>query len=407
MKRWLILIVAIIAVVALIGGIKAMQFKTMMAGFASQPEASATVSSVKITAADWHPSLNAVGSLRAVRGVDLAVESAGLVHAIHFSSGQDVAQGTTLLTLVGDADRARLASLETAKNLAEANLARAAAQLKEEIISKAEAETARASRDAALAAVREQQAEIAKKTLRAPFAGRLGITTLSEGQYLNPGDKVVTLQQLDPIHVDFAAPQSVLSQLGVGQGVSASTESDVALTGKIVAIEPTVDTSTRNVKVLATLANPGGKMLPGMFTKVQVATGAAQQYLTLPATAVTFNPYGETVFVIVDGEAYAKEQTDKAAAQAKAEGKPAPVADAKAPPPPAAVDDKGNRRRVAKQVFITTGPVRGDQVAIIKGLKAGDEVVTSGQLKLKNGLKVLVDNTVVPANDAAPQPKDE
>ncbi len=407
MKRWLILIVAIIAIIAIIGGIKAMQFKTMMAGFASQPEPSATVSSVKIANADWNPTLSAIGSLRAVRGVDLAVESAGLVQSIRFASGQGVAQGTTLVELVNDADRARLVSLNTAKDLAEANFRRAEAQLKEDIISKAETDTARANRDAAVAAVKEQQAQIAKKTLRAPFAGRLGITTISPGQYLNPGDKVVTLQQLDPIHVDFTVPQSALSRLMVGQAVIASAENGVSLTGKVVAVEPVVDTGTRNVKVLATLPNPDGKLLPGMFVKVQASTGAPEQYLTLPATAVTFNPYGETVFVIVDGEVYAKEQADKAAAQAKAENRELPKADPNAPPPPPAVDDKGQRRRVAKQVFITTGAVRGDQVAIVKGLKQGDEVVTSGQLKLKNGLKVLVDNTVVPSNDQSPQPKDE
>ena len=216
MKRWLLLLLAIIAVIVTIGGIKACQFKTMMAGFANQPEHSATVTSVKIGEADWNPTLNAVGSLRAVRGVDLAVESAGLVHAIRFGSGQDVAQGTTLVELVNDSDRARLASLETSKTLAEANFKRAEEQVAAEIVSKAELDTARAARDAAVAAVREQQAEIVKKTLRAPFSGRLGITTLSPGQYLQPGTKVVTLQQLDPIHVDFTAPQSAIAQVFVG-----------------------------------------------------------------------------------------------------------------------------------------------------------------------------------------------
>jgi len=406
MKRWLILILAIVAVLAVIGGIKAMQVKTMMAGFASQPEPSATVTSVKIAKADWNPTLNAIGSLRAVRGVDLAVESAGIVHAIRFTSGQEVTQGTVLLELVSDSDRARLASLETAKTLAEANFKRAEEQIAADIISQSELDTTRANRDAAVAAVREQQAEIAKKTLRAPFSGRLGITTLSPGQYLTPGTTVVTLQQLDPIHVDFTVPQSVLDQLALDQPVVASAENGLELQGKIVAVEPAVDTGTRNVKVLATLSNPGGQLLPGMFTKVKVTTGEPEQYLTLPATAVTFNPYGETVFVIVDGEEYAKEQADKAAAQAAAEGKEPPAANASAPLPPA-VDDKGERRRVAKQVFITTGRVRGDQVAIVRGLKEGDEVVTSGQIKLRNGLKVLVDNTVTPANDPAPQPTDE
>ena len=399
MKRWLILIIAIVVIIAIVGGTKAMQLKAQFAGYASQPEPSATVSTLKVALSDWNPQLNAVGSLRAVRGVDLAVESAGLVHAIRFTSGQDVAQGTVLLELVGDADRARLASLTTQRELAEANFKRAEAQLKEDIISKAEFDSARAATQGAVAAVREQQAEIVKKTLRAPFSGRLGITKISEGQYLNPGNPVVTLQQLDPIHADFTVPQSALAQISVGQVVKAAADNGQALSGKIVAIEPAVDTGTRNVKVLATLANPDGKFLPGMFVKLQVASGQPQQYLTLPATAVTFNPYGETAFVVMDGEAYAKEQAEKA----KAHG----TATAEAPPPPPAVDDQGNRRLVAKQVLITTGPARGDQVAVLTGLKAGDEVVTSGQIKLKNGLKVLIDNSVQPSNDPAPITKDE
>lgn len=403
MKRWLILLIAIIVVAGTVGGIKACQLKNEFAGYASQPEPSATVSTLKVAASDWNPQLNAVGSLRAVRGVDLAVESAGLVHAVRFGSGQDVEQGTVLLELVSESDRARLASLGTQRELAEANFKRAEAQVAEEIISKAELDSARAAMQGAVAAVREQQAEIVKKTLRAPFSGRLGITRISAGQYLNPGSAVVTLQQLDPIHADFTVPQSALAQVSVGQTVTASAENGRQLSGKIVAVEPAVDTGTRNVKVLATLANPDGKFLPGMFVKLQVASGAPQQYLTLPATAVTFNPYGETAFVIVDGEAYAKEQAEKA----KASGTEPAKADPNAPPPPPAVDDKGKRRMVAKQVFIETGPARGDQVAVTKGLKAGDEVVTSGQIKLKNGLKVLVDNSVQPSNDAAPITKDE
>lgn len=403
MKRWLLLIIAIIVVAGTVGGIKALQLKKQFEGFASQPEPSATVSTLKVGMSEWNPQLNAVGSLRAVRGVDLAVESAGLVHSVRFNSGQDVAQGTVLLELVSDSDRARLASLATQRELAEANFKRAEAQVAEEIISTAERDTAHAAMQGAIAAVREQQAEIVKKTLRAPFSGRLGITRISTGQYLNPGNPVVTLQQLDPIHADFTVPQSALGRISVGQTVTASAENGQTLSGKIVAVEPAVDTGTRNVKVLATLANPDGRFLPGMFVKLQVASGEPQQYLTLPATSVTFNPYGETAFVIVDGEAYAKEQAEKA----KASGTAPAAADPNAPPPPPAVDDKGVRRMVAKQVLIQTGPTRGDQVAVLKGLKAGDEVVTSGQIKLKNGLKVLIDNSVQPSNDAAPITKDE
>ncbi len=272
----------------------------------------------------------------------------------------------------------------------------------------------------------EQAATVAKKAIAAPFSGRLGISTLNRGQYLNPGDAIVSLQQLDPIYIDFNLPQKALASLSLGQKVSAVSDSfpGVAFTGEISAIEPAIDADTRNVKVQATLKNPDKKLLPGMFANVEVTVGAKARYLTVPQTAVSFNPYGETVFLVVprgsekaddpntpvalketkrlDAED-AKIKSAQAAEVAKAEGKETPAA-APAPPAPAA---DAPPVMVARQVFVTVGPTRGDQVAILTGVKEGDIVVTSGQLKLKTGIKVAVNNDVQPANNATPKPVDE
>lgn len=397
MKPWLKLTLAVVALVIVIGGIKACQLQKMFAGFATHGEPSATVTATTVAYAEWNPTLNAVGSLRAVRGVELANEEAGLVQAVRFTSGQPVKAGQTLVELVSDADRARLASLQSNMELAKATHKRSKAQFAAEIISRAQLETDQAAMQAAVAAVQEQQALVNKKTIRAPFAGRTGITTLNPGQYLTPGSKVVTLQQLDPIYVDFTVPQNALGNLAEKQAVIVTGDNGVTLQGSISAIEPAVDTDTRNVRVQATLKNPDGKLLPGMFAKVQVSFGEPVRYLTLPQTAVSFNPYGETVFVVMDGKAYAAEQ---AAKQAQSSAAPAAaLADPNAAPT--------KPRRVAKQVFITTGPARGDQIAVLTGIKEGDEVVTSGQLKLKNGLLLVVDNSVVPTNDPAPKPVDQ
>ena len=421
MKRWLILAGIVVLLLIAIGGIKALQVKKTIAGFAAQPEPQSTVTTTKALYADWSSELAAVGSLRAVRGVNLTTEVAGLVSSVDFRSGEEIKAGATLLQLNADSDRARMESLKATADLAATNYKRDQLQLDAEAISKAALDTSAANLRSARAQVAEQAALVAKKVLRAPFAGRLGITTVNRGQYLNPGDVVVTLQELDPIYVDFSLPQQALSQLQIGQKISAVSDSfpEQSFMGEISAINPVVDTDTRNVKVQATIRNPQRKLLPGMFATVKVAVGQSAHYLTLPQTAVTFNPYGETVFVVVKRgeenapdpnkpkELAANEALNEADAKLKAEaaakskeGKkdesaksPAPAADG---PPPL----------VARQVFITVGPTRGDQVAILSGLKEGDEVVTTGELKLKNGTRIVVNNTVLPSNDPAPKPVD-
>jgi len=243
------------------------------------------------------------------------------------------------------------------------------------------------------AQVEQQAAVVAKKSIRAPFAGRLGISGLNPGQYVNAGDKLVTLQTLDPIYVDFTLPQQQLAGLAVGQVVNLTVDTfpGQGFSGKINAISPKVDAATRNVQVEATIANPRQVLLPGMFANVKIDIGGMQEYLTLPSTAVTYNPYGSTVYVVKPADP----------PKAGAPGTPG------TPAPASATDASGKRQLVAQQIFIETGPTRGDQIAIVKGLQAGQVVVSSGQNKLKNGTPVTVDNSVKPSNDPAPTPQEK
>lgn len=418
MKRWLIMLGAVLVLVLIVGGIKACGIKKMMDGYATMGEPTSTVSTVRAAYEEWQPSLSAVGSLRAVRGVDLASEVSGLVDTVHFRSGEEVSAGALLVKLVVQSDLARLDALKAEAALAKSVSDRAEKQLEAQALSQAQLDTERAKLKVAQAAVLEQQALIAKKSLRAPFAGQLGISAVNPGQYLNPGDKVVTLQQLDPIHLDFALPQGSLSQLKPGMRIDASTDAFPGenFLGQISAIDPVVDAQTRNIRIQATLKNPGRKLLPGMFANINIAAGASKRYLTLPQNAVAFNPYGETVFVIVArGEENAPDpnkpaeltQTEalkKADAELKAK---AAAKNGDTPAPTNAPPTDGKPQQVARQVFIEVGPRRGDQVAVISGLKEGDEVVTSGQLKLKNGTLVVINNTVQPGNVRDPRPVDQ
>lgn len=418
---WAVMVAGVVLLVLVIGGIKACSVKQMIDGFAAMGEPKSTVSTVKVAYDDWQPTINAVGSLRAARGVDLSAEVSGLVEAVQVRSGEDVKEGELLVQMVMDSDYARLRALQADAELARSTEQRARKQLAAQAISQAQADAEAAKLKAAEAAVAEQQALIRKKAIKAPFPGRLGITTVNPGQYLNPGDKLVTLQQLDPIHIDFTVPQSSLAQLSRGQKIVATTDSFPGLdfTGEVTAINPVVDINTRNVQVQATVKNPERKLLPGMFTSVKVTAGEPQRYLTLPKNAVAFNPYGETVFVIVrrgqenapdpgkPAELIQSEALKAADAELKAQAAAASGGEAPAAAPATAPPAEGEPPLVARQVFIKTGPSRGDQVAVLSGIAEGDEVVTSGQLKLKNGTLVVINNSVQPSSNPDPRPVDD
>lgn len=401
MKRWGILALIVISLIVVIGGIKAFSVYRMIQGFKAQGVPKQTVSTVKVTQQQWKPAMTAIGSLRAVRGADLSPELAGIVDEIHFQSGEEAKAGELLVQLRDADDVARLDSLRASAELAKTEYTRAQAQLEARAVSQATLDTSSANLKTAKAQLAEQQALVNKKAIRAPFAGRLGIRAVDPGQYVAPGTKLVTLQQLDPIYVDFTLPQQALAELAVGQKISARTDTYPSLNfdGEISAIDPQVDTDTRNVQVRATLKNPDKKLLPGMYANIEIEVGEEQQYLTLPQAAITFNPYGETVFVVTTADKLKAENAARAKAAGDTEATPEKAA-------PAAPAPEGTQQ-VAEQTFVTVGPTRGDQIAILKGLKAGDEIVTSGQSKLKTGTAVLIDNTVPPLSDADPHPQEQ
>jgi membrane fusion protein, multidrug efflux system len=372
-RRLIIVLIAAGMLLAAIVG-----FNTWKANFVAQlrlknaaPPQSVTAVGVQFS--DWQPEVSAVGSLRAVRGVDVTTEVTGLVRALRFKSGDEVQSGQVLVELNADSEIAQQHALEAAADLSATVYERDKAQYEVQAISKAQLDADAADLKNRRAQAAAQAALVAKKTLRAPFAGRLGITTVNPGQYLNTGDKVVTLQAVDPVYVDFKLPQQQLAKISNGQAVNLTTDAfpDLKFTGKINAIDPRVDAGTRNFQAEATIPNPERRLMPGMFARVAVLAGDTQRYLTLPQTSVTYNPYGATVFL--------------------AHRKPGGT----------------DKELIAQQSFVTLGPTRGDQVAVLKGVKEGDLVVTSGQLKLNNGTPLIIHDTAQPANDPDPTPQEQ
>jgi membrane fusion protein, multidrug efflux system len=350
----------------------ARQHQKAMAAYQAPP---VVVSTTTARVQTWQPQLTAVGTVRARHGVNVTTQIAGMVQHIYFKSGDDVRQGQVLVQLSADEDKALLDSLKADAELAQTTYNRDKRQFAVNAISRATLDAADGDLKSKQAQVDRQAAVLDKKTIRAPFSGRIGINAVDPGQYLNPGDEIVTLQAVDTVYVDFLVPQQDLARIALNQHVSvaADTYPHRQFEGRISAINPKVDPQTRNIKIEATVPNPKHELLPGMFTTVHVETGQVEHYLTLPQTAVTYNPYGETVYLVSQA----------------AKGK------------------KGEPQLTAHETFVTTGRTRGDQVAILKGIQAGDTVVTSGQLKLKNGSRVVVNNQIQPSDQAAPQPVDQ
>jgi membrane fusion protein (multidrug efflux system) len=341
-----------------------------LSDYAAAPQ---TVSAVEVGYQEWQPQLHAIGTLRASQGVDVTPSVAGVVEQIAFDSGQDVAAGALLVRLALNDSPSRLKQLEAAAELASTNYQRNLRQFREKIVSQASLDADASNLKSAQAEVQAQQALIAQKSVLAPFAGRLGIRQVDLGQYLNPGVAIVSLQAIDPLFVDFLLPQQALGEIAVNQPVKVKVDafSDQTFNGAIAAINARVDTATRNVQVRATLSNPGRKLLPGMYGMVEITTGAPRRLLTLPVTAITYNAYGNTVFVVEDDAKGAK-------------------------------DDKGKPIQRVKQTFVKTGETRGDQVAVLDGIKEKQMIVTAGQLKLTNDTAVVIDNTVQPDSRAVP-----
>ena len=410
-KRMTLMIIGVIVLIAIIAGVKVMQVMKMMAGFGPPPPS--VVSTTKVTSENWQPELKAVGSLRAVRGADLSLDIAGLVTEVNVKSGDDVKEGQVLLQLRSTEDEAQLRQLEAAASLAEVTFNRAKQQLAVQAVSKADYDTASADLKGKQAAVAQQRVNVARKQLRAPFAGRAGIVTVNPGTYLASGTVIVTVQQTDPVFADFFMPQKNLSQLKVGQKVALSLDAypGKSFEGTLSAISSKVDDQTRNVQIEATVPNSDHVLVPGMFANVAVQVGEEKKYLTLPQTAVVYNPYGETVYVVRKksdfDKAQAESQKSAAASAQKADAKPADAKKDEKKAAPAKDEKKEDPNQlVVEQAFVTTGGTRGDQVAITKGLDEGTEVVTSGQIKLKNGAPIKIDNSVQPANNPNPTPQE-
>jgi membrane fusion protein, multidrug efflux system len=329
-----------------------------------------SVSSMKVGESAWQPEIKAVGSTRALKGVNVTTQLAGMVQNIYFTPGAIVRKGVVLVQLNIDPDVAQLHALEATEDIDLITYNRDKKQYEAKGISKEQLDTDLANLKNMQAQVAEQAANIAKKIIQAPFDGRLGVSQVNPGQYLNPGDKIVTLQQLDPIWVDFYVPQQQISDLTLCQPVNVTIDAfpGKVFTGTITTIDPLIVSDTRNIEVEATVNNPKLELLPGMFTDVTINTSAAKKYITVPQTAITYNPYGNLVFLVVSS-------TDK----------------------------DGKKTLIAKQNFVVTGETRGEQVAILKGLKEGDEVITSGQLKIKNGDMIAINNSIVPSDNPNPE----
>lgn len=373
-KRMIIMLVLTALVLAAVFGFEAFKgvmIRKFMATLSNPPQ---TVSTTVAASSEWRSQIEAVGSVRAVNGANLSAQVAGTVSAVHFQSGADVKKGDLLLELESADDVAHLEALKATAAMAQLTYDRDRTLVKTNAVSQQTADTDESNLKNAKALVAQQQALVDYKFVRAPFTGRLGIRQVDLGQYLAAGTAIVTLQQLDPIYVDFYAPQQSIAQLKVGQAATAKVDTypDRHFEGKILAINSLVDAATRNVLVRAEFANKDGFLLPGMFATVDIDTGAPQKYVTLPQTAVAYNSYGDIVYLVED------------------KGK----------------DANGKPQLVAQQTFVTTGATRGDQVAIVKGVKDGDTVVTAGQVKLRNGTPVLINNAVQPANDPNPKPVD-
>ena len=372
-KRMLIMLAAMGLFIVAIGAVKFLQIRAAIAagmGWQPPPEA---VTTIVARDAQWPATLSAIGSVEAVNGVVVSADLPGIVDDIDFDSGRAVEAGQVLAKLDTRQERAQLAAAESQRELASLNLKRADQLLEKGVLAQAEYDRIAAEAATAEAQVGEIRAAIDRKHIRAPFAGVLGIRQINRGQYLNSGAPVVPLQSMDPIYVNFSVPQQSMATLKLGAEVQASSDSAKAsqLTGRITAINSLIDASTRNVQVQATLRNPRGTLRPGMFVDVQVALGASQSVIALPTSAINYAPYGNSVFVVGDMK-----------------------------------DPKGQKYRGVRQEFVKLGEGRGDQVAVLSGLKVGEEVVTSGVFKLRNGAAVLVDNKVQPGNNPAAKPED-
>jgi membrane fusion protein (multidrug efflux system) len=372
-KRMILMFALAGLLIAGLGFVKFRQIEVAVAqgaSFQPPPEAVTTVVAKQET---WPATLNVIGTAAAVQGVTVSADLPGTVDRIAFDSGKSVSTGDVLVELDTRQERAQLAAMEAQRDLARINFGRMQQLVKEGVVAQTEFDNATAQQRATEAQVGEIRATIARKTIRAPFSGILGIRQVNLGQYLSAGEAIVSLQSMNPIYVNFGVPQQTAAQVRVGRSLRVSSDDvgGVKLAGRVTALDSIVNEATRNVQVQATLANPGGKLRPGMFVQVEIVTGTDRPVIALPASAINYAPYGDSVYVVSDLK-----------------------------------DPHGKAYRGVSQQFVKLEGSRGDQVAVVSGVKPGDEVVSSGVFKLRNGAAVQVNNKVQPGNDPAPKPED-
>jgi membrane fusion protein (multidrug efflux system) len=373
-KRIIFTIVGLLVLIGVLGGIKALQILRMTAHgkqFAPPPE---TVTAFEVHPDSWESLLTSVGSLEAVQGVMVTAELKGKVVKIAFEPGAMVRTGDLLVQQDISSETAQLRSSEASAALAKLTLERTRKLLTEKTVSQSQYDNADAQYKQAAAQLDTIRSAISKKTIRAPFAGRLGIRLINQGQILNEGDAIVSLQSLDPIFVNFSLPQQQLAQVQPGLTVRVTTDvlPGQVIEGKITAINPTVDATTRNIRVQATTANPQEKLRPGMFVNVAVVLPAQEKVLPIPATAVLYAPYGDSVFVVEEKKS----------------------------------EKTGPPGKIVRQQFVQLGKKRGDFIAVASGLKSGETIVSTGVFKLRNGQAVVVNNALAPEFKLMPKTKD-
>jgi membrane fusion protein, multidrug efflux system len=372
-KRMFLMLAVMLMFIAVLGFVKFQQIQTAIAkGAAFQPPPTA-VTTIVSAQEEWPATLSAIGTTAAVQGVTVSADLPGTVERIAFESGRAVREGEVLAELDTRQERAQLAAIEAQRELARLNYERMKGLLSDRVVSQAEFDRAMAEEKQTTAQVGEIQATIARKTIRAPFSGMLGIRQVNLGQYLGAGHPLVPLQSLDPIYVNFGVPQQDIQRIRVGHRVTVRADDlgSAKLSGRVTAFDSIVDEATRNVQVQATLSNPGGRLRPGMFVQTELSLGSSRTVIALPASAISYAPFGDSVFIVTDLKG-----------------------------------ENGQRYRGVRQQFVKLGGARGDQIAVISGVTPGDEVVTSGVFKLRNGAAVQINNNVQPSNDRAPHPED-
>jgi len=373
-KTILLCLAGVVIVVGLLAGTKALQIRAMISQGKQLKMPPEVVTATATQRQSWESLITAVGSLKAVQGVELTAELTGKVASIAFEPGTWVKAGDLLVQQDISAETAQLRAAEAAVSLAKINFERAKKMLATKVVAESSYDNADAQLKQALAQADTIRATIAKKTIRAPFSGRIGIRLVNIGQIIKEGEAIVSLQALDPIFVDFLVPQQQLPQIRPGLPVRITSDALPAgrvVTGKITALNPDVDAASRNIRVQATVANGDELLRPGMFANVAIVLPEQNPVLTIPATAVLYAPYSDSVFIVEDAKA-----------------------------------EEGKSGKVVRQQFVRLGEKRGDFVAVLSGLKAEETVVSTGVFKLRNGQGVVVDNTLAPEFKLAPQPKD-